>query len=158
MYSGFTLACGLSQTALQLIVFRGFQGVTISFCLTTAVGIISTSFPADQGQIRNTAFAVLGAGNPVSIFGSNAGFNINWWGQIPPQELEAFTAEALSTHLIRDFVKLLSHSPSIFILWITLDIRAWPVAQFVGEERRRLQKLADFKAAEIWLECGYWIL
>ena len=29
------------------------------------MGIISTSFPADQGQIRNTAFAVLGAGNPV---------------------------------------------------------------------------------------------
>lgn len=47
LYSAFTLACGLSQTGMQLIVFRGFQGVTISFCLTTDVGIISTSFPAN---------------------------------------------------------------------------------------------------------------
>jgi MFS family permease len=35
--------------------------------MTTAVGIISTSFPADHGQIRNVAFAVLGAGNPVGF-------------------------------------------------------------------------------------------
>lgn len=50
---------------MQFIVFRGFQGVTISLCLTTAVGIISTYFPANQGQIRNIAFAVLEAGSPA---------------------------------------------------------------------------------------------
>ncbi len=63
--SVFTLACGLCKSGADLIIFRGFQGVSISLCLTTAVGIISNSFPASQGQRRNIAFASVGAGQPV---------------------------------------------------------------------------------------------
>lgn len=62
-YSAFTLGCGLSSSALSIIVFRALQGIAISFCLTTAVGIITNSFAA--GQRRNLAFACLGAGQPV---------------------------------------------------------------------------------------------
>lgn len=59
----FTLGCGLSKTGTALIIIRGFQGVSISLCLTTAVGIITTSFPPSTG--RNIAFAVTGAASPV---------------------------------------------------------------------------------------------
>ncbi|KAG4432662.1 hypothetical protein IFR05_011865, partial [Cadophora sp. M221] len=45
LYSLFTLGCGLSPSGTSLIIFRGLQGLSISLCLTTAVGIISTSFP-----------------------------------------------------------------------------------------------------------------
>lgn len=61
--SAFTLGCGLCQTYMQLIVFRGFQGVAIAFCLPSGVGIISNVFP--PGQRRNIAFAALGGGQPV---------------------------------------------------------------------------------------------
>lgn len=57
------LACGLSQTAAQLISFRACQGIAISLCLTTAIGIISQTFEA--GPSRNFAFATLGAGRPL---------------------------------------------------------------------------------------------
>jgi MFS family permease len=63
LYSAFTLGCGLSKTGAAMIIFRGCQGVSISLCLTTAVGIISTTFPI--GQRRNIAFASVGAGSPV---------------------------------------------------------------------------------------------
>lgn len=59
----FTLGCGLSTTFVQLLVFRGFQGIAISFCLPSGVGIITNAFP--QGQRRNIAFAALGGGQPV---------------------------------------------------------------------------------------------
>ena len=66
LYSFFTLGCGLSPSGASLIMFRGFQGLAISLCLTTAVGIISTSFPATgQGNRRNFAFAATGAASPV---------------------------------------------------------------------------------------------
>ncbi|KAK0099390.1 hypothetical protein ONS96_008418 [Cadophora gregata f. sp. sojae] len=66
LYSAFTLGCGLSPTGTSLIIFRGFQGLSISLYLTTAVGIISTSFPATgQGNRRNFAFAATGAASPV---------------------------------------------------------------------------------------------
>jgi len=61
--SCFTLGCGLAQTGTSLIVFRGFQGIAISLCLTTAVGIITNSFPPSTR--RNIAFAVTGAAAPV---------------------------------------------------------------------------------------------
>lgn len=58
----FTLGCGLVWTGIQLIMFRAFQGVSMSFCLPTAVGIITSSFP--EGKTRNIAFASLGGGQP----------------------------------------------------------------------------------------------
>jgi MFS family permease len=57
------LGCALSKTAAQLIAFRACQGIAISLCLTTAVGIISGTFP--PGPSRTFAFASLGAGQPL---------------------------------------------------------------------------------------------
>ena len=54
------LACGLSKTGLQLILFRAMQGIAVSLCLPTAVSIITTSFP--NGQRRNLGLAFMGAG------------------------------------------------------------------------------------------------
>ncbi len=56
----FTLACGLSKTATQLIVFCGFSGVAASFCLPSTVSIINNAFPA--GRRRSLTFASMGGG------------------------------------------------------------------------------------------------
>ncbi|KAL2074505.1 hypothetical protein VTL71DRAFT_8283 [Oculimacula yallundae] len=56
----------LNTMGSALIIFRGFQGLSISLCLTTAVGIISTSFPpTSSSNRRNFAFAATGAASPV---------------------------------------------------------------------------------------------
>ncbi|KAI8939198.1 hypothetical protein NX059_005028 [Plenodomus lindquistii] len=65
LQSGFTLACGLSQSGTQLIVFRAFAGVAISFCLPSAVSIITATFP--EGKSRNIAFASMGGGQPIGF-------------------------------------------------------------------------------------------
>lgn len=65
LQSGFTLACGLAETSTQIIVFRGFAGIAISFCLPSAVSIITSTFP--QGKSRNIAFASMGGGQPVGF-------------------------------------------------------------------------------------------
>jgi MFS family permease len=65
LYAIFTLASGLSQTPLQLIIFRAMQGLSIAACLPSAVGILSLSFPT--GATRNLGFAILGAGQPVGF-------------------------------------------------------------------------------------------
>ncbi|KAF2876687.1 major facilitator superfamily domain-containing protein [Massariosphaeria phaeospora] len=65
LQSGFTLACGLAQTGAQLIMFRAFAGVAISFCLPSAVSIITSTFP--EGKRRNIAFASMGAGQPIGF-------------------------------------------------------------------------------------------
>src|SRR5271170_6737813 len=65
LYATFTLASGLSQTPVQLILFRALQGLSIAACLPSAVGILSLSFPT--GATRNLGFAVLGAGQPVGF-------------------------------------------------------------------------------------------
>src|SRR5579862_4056401 len=65
LYAIFTLACALSQTPLQLIIFRAMQGLSIAACLPSAVGILSLSFPT--GTTRNLGFAILGAGQPVGF-------------------------------------------------------------------------------------------
>ncbi|KAL8687547.1 MAG: hypothetical protein Q9218_006316 [Villophora microphyllina] len=62
----FVLACALSQTGIQLIVFRAMQGIAVSFCLPTAVSITTTSFPA--GKRRNLGLSFMGAGQPIGFF------------------------------------------------------------------------------------------
>ena len=80
----FTLACGLSKTGLQMIVFRGFSGVAASFCLPSAVSIITEVFPA--GRPRNIAFASMGGAQPVGFgigltMGGVFASTIGWqWG------------------------------------------------------------------------------
>jgi MFS family permease len=65
LQSVFTVACGLSRTGGQLIVFRGFAGVASSFCLPSAVSIITSTFPV--GKRRNIAFAFMGGGQPIGF-------------------------------------------------------------------------------------------
>lgn len=84
LYSGFSLACGLAQNGTQLIVFRGFAGVAISFCLPSAVSIITGTFP--EGKSRNIAFASMGGGQPIGFslgltLGGVLSDTIGWrWG------------------------------------------------------------------------------
>ncbi|EEH50438.1 uncharacterized protein PADG_06517 [Paracoccidioides brasiliensis Pb18] len=61
----FTLACGLAQTGIQLIMFRAMSGIAMSLCLPTAVSIITSAFPVGGG--RNIAIACLGAAQPVGF-------------------------------------------------------------------------------------------
>ncbi|KAK9435728.1 puromycin resistance protein pur8 [Metarhizium brunneum] len=59
----FTVALGLANTGLQVILFRTFLGVAISMCLPTAVSLITNTFP--KGTWRNVAFAMNGIGQPL---------------------------------------------------------------------------------------------
>ncbi|KAF2101784.1 integral membrane protein [Rhizodiscina lignyota] len=65
LQSAFTLACGLSQNGPQLILFRALAGIAISFCLPSAVSIITNSFA--PGKRRNVAFAAMGGGQPIGF-------------------------------------------------------------------------------------------
>ncbi|KAF2134395.1 MFS general substrate transporter [Dothidotthia symphoricarpi CBS 119687] len=84
LQSGFTLACGLAQNGTQMIVFRAFAGVAISFCLPSAVSIITSTFP--EGRSRNIAFASMGGGQPIGfslglVLGGVFTDTIGWrWG------------------------------------------------------------------------------
>jgi MFS family permease len=60
-----TLACSLSRTGIELILFRALQGIAVSFCLPSATSIVTGSFPT--GSRRNIAFACLGAGQPLGF-------------------------------------------------------------------------------------------
>lgn len=65
LQSAFSLACGLSRNGLELILFRALAGVAISFCLPSAVSLITTYFP--HGRRRNLAFAAIGGGQPLGF-------------------------------------------------------------------------------------------
>jgi MFS family permease len=58
-----TIACGVCRTGIEVILFRAFQGVALSLCLPSSVSLITKSIPS--GTYRNTAFACLGAGQPL---------------------------------------------------------------------------------------------
>ena len=58
-----TIACGVCRTGLELILFRAAQGVAVSLCLPSSVILITSNIPS--GSYRNTAFACLGAGQPL---------------------------------------------------------------------------------------------
>ncbi|KAF5026993.1 hypothetical protein F66182_867 [Fusarium sp. NRRL 66182] len=63
LFVAFTLAVGLAQTGIQIILFRTLLGASISMCLPTAVSLISHTFP--RGTWRNVAFAINGMGSPL---------------------------------------------------------------------------------------------
>jgi MFS family permease len=65
LLSAFTLGCSLARTGIELIAFRALQGIAMAFCMPTAVGLITSNFPAGRG--RNIAFACLGGGSPVGF-------------------------------------------------------------------------------------------
>lgn len=64
LQAGFVLGCGLSRTTTQIILFRGLSGVALSFCLPSAVSIITRSF---VGKRRDFAFAAMGGGQPIGF-------------------------------------------------------------------------------------------
>lgn len=64
LQTAFVLGCGLSRNALEIILFRGLSGVAVSFCLPSAVSIITSSF---VGNRRNMAFAFMGGGQPAGF-------------------------------------------------------------------------------------------
>ncbi|KAF2438742.1 MFS general substrate transporter [Karstenula rhodostoma CBS 690.94] len=60
-----TLACGLAQTGVQLVVFRAIQGVALAMHLPASVSIITAAVPA--GRARNLGFACLGMSQPLGF-------------------------------------------------------------------------------------------
>ncbi|KAI0195520.1 major facilitator superfamily domain-containing protein [Astrocystis sublimbata] len=65
LYVFFTLGVGLSKTGIQIILFRAFQGISISMSLPTTVSLVTNTFP--RGKWRNTAFTVTGVGYPLGF-------------------------------------------------------------------------------------------
>lgn len=63
LYVVFTVAVGLSQTGVQIILFRTFLGAAIAMCLPTAMSLITNTFP--KGTWRNIAFASNGMCQPL---------------------------------------------------------------------------------------------
>jgi MFS family permease len=61
----FTLACGLSATGIQLVVFRGVQGVASAMHLPASVAMVTTAVP--PGRARNIGFACLGLSQPLGF-------------------------------------------------------------------------------------------
>ncbi|KAF1964668.1 integral membrane protein [Bimuria novae-zelandiae CBS 107.79] len=65
LLGAFTLACGLAQTGVQLVVFRAIQGVCLAMHLPASVSIITAAVPS--GKVRNVAFACLGLSQPLGF-------------------------------------------------------------------------------------------
>ena len=61
----FVLGCGLAKTAAQLLVCLGLAGIAISFCLPSAVSIITNTLPT--GKPRNIAFGSMGGSQPAGF-------------------------------------------------------------------------------------------
>jgi MFS family permease len=61
----FTLACGLSRTGIQLVLFRAFQGVAIAMHLPCSVALVTQFVPS--GKARNLGFACLGLSMPLGF-------------------------------------------------------------------------------------------
>ncbi|KAL3474980.1 major facilitator superfamily domain-containing protein [Aspergillus californicus] len=78
------LACGLSRTGNQFIVFRALLGLFVAMCLPTSMSLVTASFP--PGRKRNIAFAATGMGQPLGyalglILGGILTGTIGWrWG------------------------------------------------------------------------------
>ena len=59
LFSAASLACGLSQSDTQLIVFRAIQGLGAAVISPAALAILTTTFR--EGEERNKALAIWGA-------------------------------------------------------------------------------------------------
>jgi MFS family permease len=59
------LASGLARTGIELILFRAFQGISISMCFPTSISILTDTFP--NGRRRNIAFSCLGLSQPLGF-------------------------------------------------------------------------------------------
>jgi MFS family permease len=61
----FILACGVSQTGVQLIIFRALQGIGSALAVPTGISIVSTTIA--DGRPRNLGFACLGLSQPLGF-------------------------------------------------------------------------------------------
>lgn len=61
----FTLACGLANTGIQLVVFRAMQGVGTAIHLPSSVALVAAAVPS--GKARNIGFACLGLSQPLGF-------------------------------------------------------------------------------------------
>jgi MFS family permease len=61
----FTLACGLSATGVQLVVFRALQGIAMAMHLPASVALVAAGVP--QGKARNVGYACLGLSQPFGF-------------------------------------------------------------------------------------------
>ena len=61
----FTLACGLSATGVQLVVFRALQGIATAMHLPASVALVANAVP--KGRARNIGFACLGLSQPLGF-------------------------------------------------------------------------------------------
>lgn len=79
-----SMACGLTQSGTQLIIFRIISGVAASLCMPSAMSIIAEHFPS--GKLRNLAFALMGSGQPIGfgvglLLGGVFADTVSWrWG------------------------------------------------------------------------------
>ena len=61
----FTLACGLSTTGVQLVIFRALQGFAMAMHLPASVALVAAGVP--EGKSRNIGFACLGLSQPLGF-------------------------------------------------------------------------------------------
>ncbi|EHK20863.1 uncharacterized protein TRIVIDRAFT_192541 [Trichoderma virens Gv29-8] len=61
----FMVACGLSRTGIELIMFRSFQGIAVSLCLPTSIAIVAGI--TKSGRQRNIGFSCLGFVQPLGF-------------------------------------------------------------------------------------------
>ena len=61
----FTLACGLSTTGVQLVIFRALQGFAMAMHLPASVALVAAGVP--DGRARNIGFACLGLSQPLGF-------------------------------------------------------------------------------------------
>lgn len=61
----FTLACGLSTTGVQLVIFRALQGFAMAMHLPASVALVAAAAP--EGRARNIGFACLGLSQPLGF-------------------------------------------------------------------------------------------
>ncbi|KAG8835892.1 hypothetical protein FRC17_000442 [Serendipita sp. 399] len=80
----FTLGCGFSATANQLIILRAMSGIGQAATIPAAIGILAHSFPPTS-RARSTAFATFAAGAPLGaclgmVFGGVMAQYASWRG------------------------------------------------------------------------------
>jgi MFS family permease len=61
----FMAACGVSQTGIQLIVFRAIQGVASALVVPSSISIVSAA--VESGRPRNLGFSCLGLSMPAGF-------------------------------------------------------------------------------------------
>ncbi|KAG9017798.1 hypothetical protein FRB93_004609 [Tulasnella sp. JGI-2019a] len=62
-FTVWAIACAVAKTAVQLSLFRAFQGIGVAAATPAAIGILAQEFP--PGRMRSFAFATFSCGAPM---------------------------------------------------------------------------------------------